>query len=137
METGGRQAGADRPCFKWRILEVWYRVSGWQVPGQALVPILQAAVSSQACISGAAVDLHTGRVIWLPGTVCCYMSGQENLPDDFEPIVFRKDSRLIELSGQINETGAFATHTYVLQGGRFVHLADRPLPGQSAPAGLP
>lgn len=89
------------------------------------------------CIMGAAIDLHSGRVVWLPGTVCCYLSEHDYAPDDFEPVRFRADSRLIELTGLIDEQGKALTHAYVLQGGRFVHLADRALPAQSAPAGEP
>lgn len=81
------------------------------------------------CRVGAIIDLNTGHVIWLPGSVCCFRTapGSENLKDDFDPIEYRKDSRLLRLTGIVNEEGDFLAHYYALRGGRLVHLVDVPL----------
>lgn len=78
------------------------------------------------CLMGAAVNLRTGRVAWLPGTICCWPSDADA---NFEPVVARLTSTLIVLSGLRNEKeGDQGAHFYNLEGGRFVHLRDVPRP---------
>ena len=61
------------------------------------------------CIMGAAVDVVTGKVVWLPASICCAQGIDEN----FQPIVARVDSRLIVLSGLRNKKdGDDAAHFY-------------------------
>jgi hypothetical protein len=54
----------------------------------------------------------------LPFTI----SGWRDVHDDFEPIAFRPDSRLIVFSGQRNEEGEMGRHYYVLERGKLRFL---------------
>lgn len=67
-----------------------------------------------SCIMGFALDKHTGDVIWLPFTICCWA---DNSPD-FMPIAFHKNSRLVIATGSRNEQvdGVFY---YELKAGQF------------------
>jgi hypothetical protein len=76
------------------------------------------------CLSGAAIDVQTGVPVWLPGTVCCI---PPELSDRFEKIASRPNSRLLVVSGLINEAGEPMTHYYLMDNGRLVHLSDGPL----------
>lgn len=67
---------------------------------------------------GAAIDAKTGRVHWLPGTICC---GGEDADENFEPLIARLDSKLIVLSGMINEReDTQGTHFYKFENGKFI-----------------
>ncbi len=72
------------------------------------------------CRMGAAIDAKTGRVYWLPHTICCW--GAE-VDDKFKPVEFHLESRLIVFSGLRNEkeddNGA---HFYKFENGRFIHI---------------
>lgn len=76
---------------------------------------------------GAAIDTLQGRVVWLPGSVCC-------VDVDFNYDVatrtdFRPNSTLLILRGRLDERdGTDAEHYYRIEGDRFVHLRDVPLP---------
>jgi hypothetical protein len=50
-----------------------------------------------SCILTSAIDIKTGRVFWIPDTLCCW--------DDAvtEPVAFHADSRLLVLEGRRNE----------------------------------
>lgn len=77
-----------------------------------------------SCLMGAAVDLQTGGVIWLPASICCWPA---DVDDKFKPVEFRLESKLIVLSGLRNEKeGDQGAHFYRLEGGRFVHVFDVP-----------
>lgn len=79
---------------------------------------------------GAAVDVRTGAVIWLPGSLCCWYPDEQATPDSVEPLRYRLDSRLLVLTGRRDERDSDAgTHYYVIEGDRFVHLRDVP-PGR-------
>jgi len=70
-----------------------------------------------ACLQGALIDARTGRVYMLPATRCCWQAVDEN----FKPVEFRPDSRLIILSGSRNEKeGDEGTHFYKFENNRFV-----------------
>jgi hypothetical protein len=85
------------------------------------------------CIMGAAINLRSGRVAWLPGTLCCWYKGGQGETQEIEPVHYRRDSRLIVLNGMRNEReGDLGTHLYAMEGGRFVHLLDLP-PGAGKP----
>ena len=82
---------------------------------------------------GAAIDLRTGVVSWLPGTLCCWYSDEATAPDTVEPLRYRLDSRLLVLTGRRDERNDDAgTHDYAIAGGRFMHLRDVP-PGPARP----
>ena len=72
------------------------------------------------CVMGAVIDANTGKVYWLPHTVCCWGF---DVSDKFEPIEFRLDSRLIVFSGERNEKeGDNGKHFYEFKGNKFVHI---------------
>jgi hypothetical protein len=78
------------------------------------------------CLMGAAVNLKTGRVVWLPSTICCWPADADA---GFEPVVFRVNSSLIELSGLRNEKeGDQGSHFYRIDGDHFAHVRDIPHP---------
>ena len=82
------------------------------------------------CVMGAAINVRTGAVIWLPGTLCCWYSDEVAAPDKVEPLRYRLDSRLLVLTGLRNEReGDGGDHYYSIKDGRFVHLRDVPSTG--------
>lgn len=83
------------------------------------------------CISGAAIDVRTGRVVWLPGTLCCWYPDRTSTLDMVEPLRFRLNSRLLIMRGRRNERdGDDGDHYYVIQGDHFVHLRTVPPSGR-------
>ena len=73
------------------------------------------------CRSGAAIDVRTGQVIWLPCDV-----EFEGIPRNAEPVEFRADSRLVVLYGMMLCDAAQLPsdrYYYKLQGNRFVRLS--------------
>ncbi|WP_426956030.1 hypothetical protein [Muricoccus radiodurans] len=77
------------------------------------------------CLMGAVVNALDGRVTFLPATICCLPFDVEGV----EPISFRADSRLLILNGVRDEAeGDLGAHYYRIEGARFVHLRDAPLP---------
>ena len=95
-----REAAKERPNFAGR-----YIVTTWGC--------------GTTCLMGAAIDAKTGRIYWLPNTVCCWT----DTGDDFKPIEFRPDSRLIVFRGLRNERESDAgAHYYKFERGRFVFV---------------
>lgn len=80
------------------------------------------------CLGGAVIDARTGRVAWLPYSVCCWGEG--------EPFYFRKDSRLIVFSGVLNEESPRGAHFFEFANGEFKHLTSRAQDG-SIISGIP
>lgn len=76
----------------------------------------------QQCQYGAAIDLKTGAVTFLPGTICC--SEEKVL------VSYRADSSLLVLGGLLNEDGKDSYHFFVLKDGTFnaVGPADQDQP---------
>lgn len=73
-----------------------------------------------ACVEGAVIDAKTGRVYMLPATLCCWTA---MVDDNFNPVEFRLNSRLIIFSGARNEReGDVAAHYYKFENNRFVFL---------------
>lgn len=69
------------------------------------------------CVMGAVIDAKTGKVTWLPFTICCWGT---DVPDNFEPIEFRLDSNLIVFSGARNEKeGDNGKHYYKFEKNHF------------------
>jgi len=64
------------------------------------------------------IDANTGRVQWLPFTICCWGDTEES----FRPIQYQLGSRLIIFSGTRNEEGDNGTHFYVLKAGKLIYL---------------
>lgn len=81
--------------------------------------ILAAWGCGAECLMGAVIDAQTGKVYWFDFTICCWGATDDN----FEPIEFRKDSKLIVFSGLRNEReGDDGAHFYKFENNRFVHL---------------
>lgn len=66
-----------------------------------------------SCVLVAVLDKHSGKVSWLPFTVCCWRDSQR------EPVQFRADSELLVLHGQRDEQGSAGPHYYRFHGGTF------------------
>ncbi len=67
-----------------------------------------------SCIMGAAIDARTGKITWLPFTVCCW--GLQIS----EPLEFRRNSKLLVTHGALNETGQSSDiHYHLLEHGTF------------------
>ncbi|HEY6969216.1 MAG TPA: hypothetical protein VJA94_08430 [Candidatus Angelobacter sp.] len=67
------------------------------------------------CVTGVVIDAPTGKVYWLPFTICCWPVEVE------DPIQFRVDSRLVIFTGSRNEKGQ-GVYYYKFEGNRFVLL---------------
>lgn len=73
------------------------------------------------CITGAVVDLATGRVTFFPFSICC----SERIGDDnFKPVQFRKYSRLVVFTGLRNEEAPDAAHFYEFTGAGFSYITS-------------
>lgn len=68
-----------------------------------------------SCLTGAVVNPESGQVVWLPGSVCC----AANTDADFNPIEARPGSRLLVMSGVLNESGPDAARFYAFDGQSF------------------
>ncbi|MBN4073290.1 hypothetical protein JYT23_00475 [Mariprofundus ferrooxydans] len=67
------------------------------------------------CVDGAVVSLKTGKVVFLPATIHAgYMEA--------EPLQFRDNSRLLIMSGTLNEVGKAAKYFYEFSGNEFLLL---------------
>lgn len=69
------------------------------------------------CLTGAILDLPNGKVTFLP-TVCCW----GDVDEKFKPFEFRKESRLVVMSGQLNEQGENAAHFFEFKGRQLIPL---------------
>ena len=65
-----------------------------------------------SCVLTAAIDKQTGKVIWLPFTVCCWAASVS------QPLDFRLDSRLLVIHGSRDEAGR-GRYFYVFDGKEF------------------
>ena len=78
------------------------------------------------CLMGAAVNLKTGRVVWLSSTICCWPS---DVDGNFQPVVFRANSTPLVLSGPRNEKeDDQGAHFYRIAGNQFVFVRNIPHP---------
>ena len=84
--------------------------------------ILTAFGCGAECLMGAVIDAKTGKVFGFPHPICCWGASVDN---NFKPIEFRVESKLIIFSGLRNEkendTGA---HFYKFENGKFIHLTS-------------
>lgn len=97
-----RLVSADDKEYATRIRE-----ASRQKPNFAGRYVLASWGCGASCLSTVAIDAKTGRVTWLPFTVCCWDV------DVNEPIEFRRDSRLLVVHGSRNEEGS-GTYYYAL-----------------------
>ncbi|HMB91413.1 MAG TPA: hypothetical protein VKP65_11235 [Rhodothermales bacterium] len=70
------------------------------------------------CLMGAAVDVTTGEVFWVPGTLSCAWCAEV----DTDPLAFEPDSHLLILRGTLHRDGISGEHYYAFENGSFVHL---------------
>lgn len=75
------------------------------------------------CLMGAVISARTGRVQFLPGTICCWLEAGENT----NPIDYKVGSNLLILTGLINEEEPLARNYYVFSGGQFRLIEKRAL----------
>lgn len=67
------------------------------------------------CVYGAAVNLRTGHVVPLPGSICCSENEEERLQ-------YHKGSRLLIAYGRIDEGEPYGKHYYEFTGHKFKHI---------------
>lgn len=77
-----------------------------------------------SCVMGAVVSKKTGKVVWLPGTICCW-DGED---EETEYVMYRENSRLLVTAGVMNEEGEHGAHFYKFTGKSFKHLLTVPVP---------
>lgn len=69
------------------------------------------------CLSFAIIDRKTGAVYFNDQTVCCWGTA---VPDDFEPVRGLLSSRLLVLTGMLNEAGSAGPHYFTFDHGQLV-----------------
>jgi len=105
-------SGLDRE-FRTRL-----RSAATQKPNLEGHYILTAWGRGAECLMGAAIDANTGRVYWLPHTICCWPA---DVDGKFRPIAYRLNSRLIVFSGERDEKeGDLGRHYYEFRAGKFI-----------------
>jgi len=71
-----------------------------------------------SCIQAAAIDKASGHVVWFPTTICCWPLAVT------EPLTYRRDSRLLLVQGELNETGTASSRAFLFDGVRFDPVSD-------------
>ena len=108
---------ADERMFRTRLRE-----AAKEKPNFAGRYILTTWGCGTTCLMGAVIDAQTGKVYWWDFSICCW----EDVDENFNPIEFRLDSRLIVFSGLRNEDGTKGAHFYKFENGRFVFIKTVP-----------
>ena len=94
------------------------REAARETPNFAGHYIIAAWGCGAGCLMGAVIDANTGKVYWFPHTICCW--NETNRDEDFKPIEFRPNSRLIVFTGLRDEKdGDQGAHFYEFDGKRF------------------
>jgi hypothetical protein len=73
-----------------------------------------------SCTHGAVVSLKTGRVVFLPGTICCWEG-------EGEVLTYRQDSRILVAAGVINDDSEYGVHYYEFTKDGFRHIKTVPI----------
>lgn len=103
-----------------RIYSTRLKEAAKQKPNFAGHYILTTWGCGMECLMGAIIDAKTGRIYQLPFTICCW--GDE-ISNDFKPIKFRLDSKLIVFSGARDEKdGDIGKHFYIFENNRFIQI---------------
>lgn len=84
--------------------------------------VLSSFGCGSSCIMSFALDKNSGEVAWLPFSICCW----GNINVDSEPISFRKDSRLVIVTGSRNEQGK-GFYYYEIKNTKFVLVRENEL----------
>lgn len=72
-----------------------------------------------SCLTGAVIDATTGRVTFLPFTICCATPGDA----EFKAVEFRENSTLIVFAGLLNEAEPMGAHFFHFDGTQFKLLS--------------
>ena len=103
-----------------RAYRTQLRAAAAQKPNFAGHYIVTTWGCGSGCVMGAVLDANSGRVVWLPHTICCW---PVDVDDKFQPVAYRWDSRLMIFSGARNEKeGDEGTHYYEFKDGKFVYI---------------
>ncbi len=103
-----------------RMFRTRLREAAREKPNFAGHYILTAWGCGTSCLMGAVIDAKTGKVYWWHFSICCW---GHDVDENFEPIEFRLNSKLIVFSGARSEKeGDNGAHFYKFENGRFVHL---------------
>ena len=106
----------------------WYfrtriREAARQKPNFAGHYVLATWGCGAECLSSAIIDVKTGEVYTDGGSVCCWFNPSlPEKPEDFEPVDFRIDSRLVVFTGMLNEEGRNEPHYFKFERGKLVAL---------------
>ncbi len=110
----GEYAGKNAPVIITRddrMFRTRLREAAQEQPNFAGHYIVTAWGCGAGCLMGAVIDANTGKVHWFPHTICCWNEMQQD--DNFTPIVYRINSRLIVFAGLRNEQdGDQGAHFY-------------------------
>jgi hypothetical protein len=105
----------DERMFRTRLTE-----AAKQRPNFAGHYVLTSWGCGTECLSGAAIDVRTGKVSFFDFSICCWGTGVD---DNFEAISFRPDSKLIIFTGARNEKeNDDGAHFYKFENGRFIFI---------------
>ncbi len=105
----------DKKMFRTRLRE-----AAKERPNFAGDYVLTTWGCGTSCITGAVVNLRTGRVVFLPGSICCWQGEGERL-------IFRLNSRLLVTAGIMNEQSEHGAHFFKFTGTKFKHLKTIPV----------
>ena len=81
--------------------------------------VLSSFGCGASCVMSFALDKKSGDVAWLPFTVCCW----DDVEAGAEPIMFKKNSRLVVITGSRNEQGK-GVYYYEFKQGKFVLIQE-------------
>jgi hypothetical protein len=101
-----------------RTFRTRLREAAKETPNFAGRYILTTWGCGSSCVMGAVIDAQSGQVTFLPATV----SGWGAVDAEFRPVEARLTSRLIVLSGLLDEKGEMGSHYFVFDGRSFTHL---------------
>jgi ATP-dependent protease ClpP protease subunit len=117
-----RRAPVDLSSSQARTYRTRLRRAAEQEPNFAGHHVLTTWGCGTTCVTGAAVNLRTGGVVFLPASTCCWGA----VDSAFRPVEFRRHSRLVVLAGLLNERGTMGAHFFEFTGERFVFLTTIP-----------
>jgi hypothetical protein len=116
----GKNAPVKLPTSDERMFRTRLREAARQKPNFAGHYVLTSWGCGTECLSGAAIDVRTGKVSFFDFSICCWGT---DVDDNFKAINFRLDSKLIIFSGARNEKeGDDGAHFYKFENGRFVFI---------------
>src|SRR4029453_14494804 len=98
----GKNAEPDLSTQEARSFRTRLREAAKERPNFAGQYILTTWGCGTSCVMGAVIDAQSGRVTFLPATVCCLSMAVD---DGFSPVAARLTGRLIRLSGLLDEKG--------------------------------